>query len=658
MLAVTLLLAVHFALAVGSKLHESTTSDELAHLVGGLSYWDLNDYRFQPENGNLPQRWAAIPAWLMGTKLPPLKNNFGWAASDVWAFGHQVFYETGDDHFTRLMAGRAMIALFSVGIGLMIFLWSRRLFGTAGGFVSLIFFVFCPSFLAQGALVTSDACMAFFMLATVGLWWRHLHRPTTGALVASAVVFGLSCVSKFSAALLIPMMIILALIRLTDPAPLVLFGRARAGVGSRLGAITLSLLVHGAVAVFTIWAFFGFRYSGFNPKLPPPVNNYIQSFTEIQGYIGAQGPLVHAMSVWHLLPEAFLYGYTFVIEMSQQRAEFLDGMHAIHGWRSFFILAFLYKATVPFLAACLLTAGVAFTRWKQGVPGLWRRDLYILSPLLVLFGVYWAVSIPSHLNIGERHILPTYPVLLIGLGALAQVLFARRRIAALAVALLLVWQAGEAIVAAPHFIAYFNEPSGGPDNGYRHLADSSLDWGQDLPGLAQWLAHHRQPDEKVYLSYFGSGDPLYYGITAERLPFINGFGLPDPYEPLGPGLYCIGATMLDQVYVESSGPWTIALERDYQQLRTMAPLLFTHATDEAGRKKLDQELPRPVREHARHRFLALRFARLCFYLRVCRPEAIVGHSIFIYRLTDEELHAAVNGSLKEWSDQITRTASQ
>ncbi len=48
------LLALHYALAVGSKLNESTTSDELVHLTGGYTFDHFNDYRLHPENGNLP----------------------------------------------------------------------------------------------------------------------------------------------------------------------------------------------------------------------------------------------------------------------------------------------------------------------------------------------------------------------------------------------------------------------------------------------------------------------------------------------------------------------------------------------------------------------------------------------------------------------------
>src|ERR1035438_935324 len=51
-------------------------------------------------------------------------------------------HPAGEDHFPMLMWARAMTGLFSVVVGVLVFCWSRRLFGVAGGFVSLIFFVF------------------------------------------------------------------------------------------------------------------------------------------------------------------------------------------------------------------------------------------------------------------------------------------------------------------------------------------------------------------------------------------------------------------------------------------------------------------------------------------------------------------------------------
>jgi hypothetical protein len=72
---------LHFAMAVGSKLHESTTSDEIVHLTGGYSYWKFDDYRLQPENGNLPQRWVALPGWIAGAEVPPWTRSTGGRAT-------------------------------------------------------------------------------------------------------------------------------------------------------------------------------------------------------------------------------------------------------------------------------------------------------------------------------------------------------------------------------------------------------------------------------------------------------------------------------------------------------------------------------------------------------------------------------------------------
>src|SRR5690606_33111237 len=100
-----------------------------------------------------------------------------------------------------------------------------------------------------------------------------------------------------------------------------------------------------------------------------------------------------------------------------------------------------------------------------------------------LLVVYGGASITSHLNIGHRHLLPLYPVLFIGAGGLGRWLSSRSFLRAGAVGALLLWHAAAAAAIAPHFLAFFNPLGGGPRNGWRHLVDSSLDWGQDLPGL-------------------------------------------------------------------------------------------------------------------------------------------------------------------------------
>ncbi len=649
--AVGALLALHFALAVGSKLRESTTSDELVHLTAGTSYWVNHDYRLHPENGILPQRWAALPAWLAGAKFPPLAGNFHWQTSDAWGLGYQFFYETGEDHFPRLMAGRAMIAVFSVATGLLVFLWSRRLWGTAGALVSLGFFVFCPDFLAHGALVTSDACMAFFFLAAVGAWWRHLHDGRAGAWWLSAVTLGLAFVAKYSAVLLLPMMALMAAVRAFAPEPLVLGGRSFGTRAGKFGAAAVSAAGHAVVVAAVIWLFYGGRYAAFNPALPP-ADNFIRPWAEIDRHIGLAAPVIRGLAALHALPEAFLYGLAYVIETAGSRAAFLNGAHSTTGWPTFFLWTFLLKTTLPVLLASAGVAGLAiraaFARGER-----WRAA-YRVTPLAVLFVVYWVFSLTSHLNIGHRHILPIYPVLFIAAGALgAWAVHHRGRLAL--VGGLLAWQAADAVRIAPHYLAFFNALGGGPVNAWRHLVDGSLDWGQDLPGLKIWLDAHagREP---VFLSYFGTGEPDYYQIKAHRLASANNFNLPVAYAPLAAGVYCISATMLQQVYTPVPGPWTLEREREYQQLRSLEPLLAQRERDPAQRAELERTSPAALWQRAIRRLDWLRLARLCAYLRVRPADAQIGYSILIFRLNADEIAAATAGSFSDWQAVIEQAA--
>jgi hypothetical protein len=270
--------------------------------------------------------------------------------------------------------------------------------------------------------------------------------------------------------------------------------------------------------------------------------------------------------------------------------------------------------------------------------------------------VYWATSLTSHLNIGHRHILPTYPILFIAAGALGVWLDFRRAKAALLVGALTAWHVGESWLIRPHYLAYFNAITGGPANGWKHLVDSSLDWGQDLPRLAQWLDTHARR-EKVFLAYFGTGDPTHEGIRATLLPALPEVGPKRPWHRLSTGFYCVSATMLQQVYSPVRGKWTLDLEAEYQKLRALENALLAFQVDPIKRAELLRDAPEANWTTAWKRFELLRFARLCHFLRVKHPLTNIGYSILVFHLTAQEVTAATEGSLKDWSALIERTVS-
>jgi hypothetical protein len=197
----------------------------------------------------------------------------------------------------------------------------------------------------------------------------------------------------------------------------------------------------------------------------------------------------------------------------------------------------------------------------------------------------------------------------------------------------------ESFAVRPHYLAFFNALAGGPSQGYRHLVDSSLDWGQDLPGLKRWLDEHGAKPEETYVAYFGTASLEHHGIRARLLPgHFDQRRRFDP-APWGGGVYAISATLLQSVATPCPGPWTTAYEERYQAVRAEAEPFCRAAADvreELARGKGPAWWGRLLREYD-----GLRLGRLCAALRRREPDAQVGYSILIYRLTDSEARRAL-----------------
>jgi hypothetical protein len=415
----------------------------------------------------------------------------------------------------------------------------------------------------------------------------------------------------------------------------------------RLLVFALCALAHVAAAWAVIWVCFGLRYSAFAPDMPEGYKFYLP-WDVVMPQAGFWKTFISAARDGHWLPEAYLQGFSYVLYAAEARGAFLIGEYSNTGWVSFFPWAFLIKTPPAELLAAALAAVVALLRWRGRYSAI-VPDLRRVAPLLALFGVYWLFSLTSNLNIGHRHILPTYPVLFILAGLLARE--AAKRSVRITACGLAVFAAATAWCAHPNYLAYFNPIVGGSPQGYRYLVDSSVDWGQELPSLARWLRENRRPGEPVYLSYFGSGDPSYEGIQSEQLaPFYNHLR-PRHWNTLKPGLYCVNATVLQDVYSFCRGPWGLKHEALYQHLRK-----HVGAEIEAGRLSSEIfDFSENEDAISLKNVDRLRFARLALYLRVRRPEAVINHSVFIHRLSSAELAVAIDGSLQDLDALLRQT---
>jgi len=619
----TLLVLVHAAIALWAASHKSCHFDENLHIISGYSYWLHNDYRLQPENGNLPQRWVALPFLFTRPTFPKLdqKNYF---LSKPWPLANQFLFEDNDGD-ALLMQSRAMVVLLSIALGLFVYGWSRKLFGRAGGMISLCLYAFSPTILANGAIATSDLAASLFFLASTYCLWELLREVSVRSVLLSVAAMTGLFLAKFSAGLIVPIGLLLVVVRVFQRRSLsVRWGQRKWELGLWKGAALLTglIVVHGLCVALGIWASFGFRYAMFARDDPRD-----QRFPEWAKVLELDSRTPLEVIQWcrthEVLPEAYLYGLAHTLSGARYRPGFLHGKIRLFGWREFFPLAFLWKTPLPVFVLAFLALLALALDWQ------WPR-LLALAPLLVLFVVYWIAAIFSHLNIGHRHILPTYPPLFILCGAAVRWFQPGMRFARIArgiVAVALSFQIGETLYYYPHYLSYFNQVVGGPSQGYRYLIDSSCDWGQEMKGLKQWLDEH-PTDEPIYHFNFGPGGGAYYHLPTREFDISYDFQRPLHHD-FKPGLYCVGATFLQNVYSSLMGHWNGWYEEQYR-------LRLAYFQDDKRDRKNDLD------EAVAMNYLVI--GRLMSYLR-CKKEPIaqVGYSKLIYHLSEEDLQRALFG---------------
>jgi len=531
---------------------DSIVYDECAHIPAGYAALTKADFSINPEHPPFLKILAALPLLFLDCRWPDVPRP--WTGEAQWGIGYRFLYRCGNDSARIVFWSRLpMILIAAVFLG-SVYWAARSRYGDWGGCIGAILALSCPVLLGHARLVTTDVGVAvFFFLATMA-YWRLLRYPTLNSSVLCGLLTGIALISKFSSSLLAFVYPALLLGKvLTDrrgatPLP--------EGTSTPRWALPTTLLGAAVVACGTIWAGYGFRYLAASDGRPLPW----QDMNEAGGLFVAT---IRVCRNARLLPEAFLYGLSMVREHSRVGHDAYGlGQHSRSGWWWFFPLALLVK--LPTSSLLLYTKGVA-----DHLRGRWA-NLSDSLPLLIPPGIYGAWALISNINIGIRHLLPIFPFLMVmaagipiprpGEGP------GRRRLFVLGA--LLAWGLVEALVWSPHQIGYFNSLSKMWKPGYQLLADSNLDWGQDLTRLKRYMDREGIPSLK--LSYFGTASPEALNLRHQVLPGFNQYTLHEPHWPkadhLLPGdLVAVSETNLAGVYLSNKN-----LYRPLQELKPVA----------------------------------------------------------------------------------------
>ncbi len=239
---------------------------------------------------------------------------------------------------------------------------------------------------------------------------------------------------------------------------------------------------------------------------------------------------------------------------------YLNGELRDSGWWDYYFCALLYKVPEGTWMLVLLSMVVLFLRTRTRES--WFDEICLATvPLVVLF----AMSFLTNINLGLRYVLSIFPYVLIAVGKVVpwmEGLSGTRRAAARSfVAGCVLMTIGATVQISPHYLAYFNWASGGPDRAPARLIDSNLDWGQDLVALREWCRENLG-DQPIGLAYFGQINPSIFTLRGDPFPWFLPPVMPGTTKPmdndpplpprrligparrLSPGYYAVSATLV------------------------------------------------------------------------------------------------------------------
>ena len=516
------LAVLHLLLGIDQARRHSVTHDEYWHLPAGVAGW--REARFDLDNLNPPltRMISSLPVLGLGVDLPR-----DLPADDAFRLGDEFLRANRPLGQTPWIWARGMNLLLSLATAIVLWRWGETWLGRGVGLFAGCLWLTCPLVLAHASLVTPDVGASLLFVGTLAAAHGLARRPTPSRALLTGCLLGLAQLTKFTNVLL------LGLVPLTWLATrLWLWRSTREAPGAPRAPATAATANPAA-----------------DPQQPPAPAHWGWSFGVVAGWAlltwnagylcqGTGTPLVDyplrsealksLRDRWPTLarlplpvPRDYVAGFDRQRSiMEGSHPVYLNGEWNLEGFPLYYLWCAAYKW--PHATQVLVLAGLVVVAWRA-----WRSDWLPAVVLVVPSAAIWGSASALGMQLGFRYVLPSLPLLYLAAGLPVAWLWRHHRAAVR-------WVGGLCLLALslglrhhPAHLAYFNEWAGGPGGGRRYLADSNIDWGQDLLALKAWLNEHNI--DRVGLAYFGMVPPGELGFDYDLPPSrttVNRFGSP------------------------------------------------------------------------------------------------------------------------------------
>ncbi|MBY0408522.1 MAG: glycosyltransferase family 39 protein, partial [Rickettsiales bacterium] len=195
--ALILLLGVFFLCF--SHATQSQTYDEGSHTAAGMQWWDKGEYSF--EYMHMPLARIAAASLPYAFDITPKGDYQGW----FFYIGNRIFH-SNDDYVGNLTLARLGIIPFYLLGGVVVFIWSRQLFGSRAALLSLLLYAAHPAIAGHAGVAATDLPYAAMFIAALYAFVLWLERPALvtslflGVTTACMFLTKISCVVQFPVA--------------------------------------------------------------------------------------------------------------------------------------------------------------------------------------------------------------------------------------------------------------------------------------------------------------------------------------------------------------------------------------------------------------------------------------------------------------------------
>ena len=411
-LAVITFVIVFAALGWNSARRMSATWDEPGHIAAGYAALARGDYRLDIEHPPLARMWSALPL----VALRPVLNVERFVAGPTEAIAFRGPFELGhaflfadNDAGTLLQAARIMNLIVGAALGVLVFVWLHAWLGFRAAVSGLVLYALEPNLAAHAGLATTDIAVTACLFATTYFVWRRSRVRTRANLAGAALFYAAAILSKFSAVIHAPALVVLVLIASRRD------GRIR--VSRAANDLAVILLVTFAAA----WAAYGLR---FEPSSQPGWVFTLDQHPALRQAVPLWAAVAGRVNALHVLPNALTEGFLHGQALALGRPAFFAGAFSTTGWWYFFPSAMLLKT--PIAVLLLLLTGLAAIFLRRKTPRGEATAVFLVLPPAAFLGV----AMTSHLNIGLRHVLPVYPFAVVLAAAGVDALLKKSRAAA------------------------------------------------------------------------------------------------------------------------------------------------------------------------------------------------------------------------------------